>query len=520
MEEKNPMLTESQSERYLELTRYRSYYVDEQHIHKQVNWNDTPAVDTEVDMIAMMQSSINPAKNENVKLDNKRPDAPEGLGEVVVNTFTDLLFEEDRKPTIACTVNKEWDKWYRNFVAETNFYEAWSEARNNTGSSSSALITLEFNDGVPLIAVVESRHCLPTFSKAPKFKDELESVLIQYVYRTEEIVDYVDQFASYSQKNKRRIESVLRWYRRVITRTSDTLYNNPLQKDNDTPEFTVVSSFDHNFGYVPALWLRNDRDCGIDSITDYNGALGLFDKIDMLSSQIARSSLYNGDPTIHIATNNPQEGTVVTGSFSAYQTEVGGSVSFVELTGESIKTMMLAKKELKNAALTKCRVSLELASVSGRDRVTATEITKSQNQMFAKASKLRERFGSYMRRFLHMAAKSCSIMNPGKSDGNYDPSTYSVEDDFIVPGGKVERPEILWGKFVNMSPSELKTLSETISVMISSGVIDKLTAIEMIAKHVSNKSPEEILKTLNSEETGDDELETNIEEIDNGDVNT
>lgn len=504
-------LTDSQSERYLHLSRMMRYLENKQHSHKRVMWNNTNAPESELDAINFGTIVADNEVTERVKLDNKRPDAPENLAEVIVGTFTDLLFEEDRRPSLVLN-NDEWLKWYSNFIEQTNFWDIWSEVRNDVGAASSGLICLEFNEGIPFIYKVESRHCLPSFSAGKRFKDELDSVLIMYVYDSEEIEEYEDHFEPiFHKKQKTRIATVQRWYKRIITKTSDILYSNPKYKENDTPVFTEVKRFDHNFGYVPALWLRNSRDVGIDSISDFEGATGLLDKVDMLSSMIARSALYNGDPTVHIATNNEVEDIIRSGSFTSFKTEAGGKVSFVELEGTSIDIMLKAKSALRDAALAKCRCVLELSSVAGRDRVTATEVTKTQSQMYAKASKLRGRFGEYIKRFLFMAAQSCRSLDPGVNDGEYDHSEFSVNDDFVTPAGDIEKPRLNWGKFSTMSPSDLKVLAESVSVMLASKCIDRRTAVEMIAPHVTQRTPDQIMKMIELE-SGDTEDEEEQED--------
>lgn len=491
------------AERFRKLQRWFSYYDCLQHNHKKVDWDGSVAPGDELEkyQLEMTGAGTGSDAGEGVPLARRRPTTPFHVARVVVETFTDLLFDEDRAPKIIIKKSKEDQDWYRSLVEVTNWWERWTVCRDYGGGSGSAAIAFHFDSGTPKIEVIDARHATPSF-KNSKNHESLEKITIQYVYEVDEIV--VKQAPG--GKPFRTTETVYRWYRRVIDATSDVVYSNPEYEADKVPDFTEAKRIDHGLGFVPAVWIDNLPGVDdIDGYPDFYGATQLFDTIDLLLSQCTKGGAYNVDPTLHIGTDREVK-DIKGGSFNAVQTEAAGKLSLVEFDGEGIKVVLSQVEQLRQYALLICRCVLDRPQANDRDRVTATEIQKAEMSMFARANRLRRRWGRAIKRLLILIGRAARHYN-GKNftvieDGIAKVYQYAiVMPDGVAAAPSTENPviELRWGRYIHISPADLKALIEALAAARLSKILDLESCVEMLVQYLPYKDPEEIVKILMEE---------------------
>lgn len=484
------------SERYRLLSKWRSYFYNDRHSHKKFDWDGRNTPESEADLFqiecGMMAATGDSRAAPPIRY--RKPATPINTGRSVVETFSDLLFDEDRAPRVVVKDDTDWQKWYRDVIETADWIPFFHGARDVGGSTGSVFITLHFSKGKPILTWVDPRHC----TAVRDVDGCIESLEIEYLYQSDEAVIERDREGNpFSAKG-----TVMRWYKREINRQSDVLYSNPEYEQGKAPKYSVVREIVHGIGRCPVVYCKNlDSDDVNEGVPDYFGAMELFDRIDYLYSQADRGTIYNVDPTLHIATNQDVN-HVNTGSMDTIRTESGGTVALIELQGDGIRSAISLAEQLRVLALNICRCSIDAPQVNDRDRVTATEIGKSQLQMFARANRLRKSYGNMIVECLRLTADACSKYN-GRKELNRETwkiEELELEEGFVPPTSKQPRIiKLRWGRYINLSPAELKTVVEALAAGRNALIMDLETAVEHLVEYFPYKDPEELIKVLQAE---------------------
>jgi len=160
-----------------------------------------------------------------------------------------------------------------------------------------------------------SNNCYPEFDD----QGELERVRVQYVFTDREDID----------EHGRPKE---KWFRLDVSKTSDTLYDNPEFKDNAEPVFKPVNTVEHNLGFVQGEWFRttikrNEPD-GYSLLEDI---LPLVDELSYSRSQTSTTISYNQDPQVWFKGMDEEEiNTLIRSSTKSWNLGRNGEVGALE----------------------------------------------------------------------------------------------------------------------------------------------------------------------------------------------
>jgi hypothetical protein len=272
----------------------------------------------------------------------RKPRVNYAFGRVLVDRVGAKLFGDNVFPILKVEDDPD-TQTYIQFVLKAAKLRAYlvEVAKKMLGAGSSFL-RFWFVEGKIQVETYKSKYCYPEFQE----NGELESVRIQYVYD-----DFDDKDKDGNPKQK--------WYKLVVGTVKDTLFSNPEYKEGSEPEFTTVSSTNHNFGYVQGQWFKTPG--GHHNTPDGYSIIGdLLEFIDELNysvSQTSQAVQYNQEPLLGVTGISEDETpTIVKSSTKAMNLGREGKAAFIETNLEGVKVALEARKELQNLVQNVARV--------------------------------------------------------------------------------------------------------------------------------------------------------------------
>lgn len=479
-----------ETRRFKKIGRFESFYETTQYDHLKQDWWGMNAdnLETVSPEIQVPFGFTQPALDmTNVRM--KRPTAPYHLVKAVVDRFTGFLFSESRRPTVSVLGDQDTENFLLAVIDQCRFWAKLREARAKGGSCGSVLVTTHVRNGKFSIEVHNPKQCQMVWHD----RRTLTPAGMLKLYRFPVEVDVTDK-----DGNVTGTEIVEFLYRRIITDTHDIVYK-PVQLLDDGSEiqWEVESETEHNLGFFPGVWIQNlpalDRE---DGDPDCHGAWQTFDTIDRVVSQMNKAVLLNLDPTL-VTSVDPKvvaaNGGIRTGSDGALNVGVGGSASFLEISGSGVEAGHKLVGLLRQQALDVVRcVMVDPQTISGAAQ-SAKAIEYIYAPMLEKADDLRAQYGDLgivpllqiiekMARELQGRAfplepdetgkprilKYSFDLPPKSDDGKLVPHT-------IGPGGYIQ---IKWGPYFPATEDDKEKSVRTITAAKSGGLIDKTTAIQ------------------------------------------
>ena len=238
------------------------------------------------------------------------------------STFPSFVVEEDPDDTSFFATVVKGAKLRRNLI----------DPIKRLLVSGSVFVRYTLVGGQVKIEWANSKFCWPQFDAA----GNLDTVEIKYIYE--------DQNDKDAQGNYKR-----KWYRLILTKTTDTLYDTPEYRENVEPQFTVVNQLHHELGWVQGEWLRT----GINKF-DPDGA-GLFgdegvrqfcDDINYSLSQSSQATSYGQDPQLTMQNVDQDEmDTLVKSSSRIWNLGREGVAEFVETELKAVEQAREGRNE-------------------------------------------------------------------------------------------------------------------------------------------------------------------------------
>lgn len=177
-------------------------------------------------------------------------------------------------------------------------------------------------NGIMEMEHCSSNHCYPKFDEV----GELEEIEIKYVYEDENEQDAAGKFKQ-------------KWYRMVLSKTTDILFDNPEYKEGAKPDFKVVAQADHNLGWVQGEWLRTSKhkfDCDGDSLV--SDILDFIDDANYSLSQSSQAVSYNQDPQLTLNKMDEDEiDKLIRSSQKGWNLGREGEAKFLESTMKGVE---------------------------------------------------------------------------------------------------------------------------------------------------------------------------------------
>lgn len=226
--------------------------------------------------------------------------------------FPKFIIEDDPDDTTFFRVVQQAAGFRRNLVMPIK----------KTLLAGSSFVRFYIVNGVMEMEYCDANHCYPQFDEV----GELESIEIKYVYEDQNESDAAGKFKQ-------------KWYRMVLSKTSDILFDNPEYREGSQPEFTVVAQADHNLGWVQGEWLRTSKhkfDCDGDSLI--GDILDFIDDANYSLSQSSQAVSYNQDPQLTLNKMDEDEiDKLIRSSQKGWNLGREGEAKFLESTMKGVE---------------------------------------------------------------------------------------------------------------------------------------------------------------------------------------
>jgi len=501
------------SPRQMRLNELYAWFECTQYDERKTDWNGVEVLEG-LDFLAVATQGYIPdgfksiGTNEELPLKFRRPTAPYNLVKVVIERFTSMLFSDRRHPLYDSATEPETLDWGNAAAESGRLWPTMIKARNYGGAMGSVAVGFSFVNGKPKFEAHDPRWLFPTFSDQQEL--ELESLEKKYPYEVERWMP-----------EKARFETFVYWYRRVIDRTSDVVYEPLLDetytealKENKPVPWLEKSRKAHNFGECPVVWIQNIAvDGAIDGEPDCAGIYPTSEAIDALLSQANSATLGNGDPTL-LLQSDAELGELDLGRKNVVKLNQGDDGKFLEITAAGIKAMRELAKEFKENALEVVSCVIDNNQVG--DRATATEVERIFSAMLAKCDILREQYGMkgvvpLMEKMMRAAAKLATTNVAPTTEGG-QPVRYTVtlpprvEKDKNGEIVKIKRTfgEVLdlslkWGPYFIPSLNDSKQAADAASVAREAKLIDQESATRFVSGHFGIENPRAVLEAIDHE---------------------
>jgi hypothetical protein len=265
-----------------------------------------------------------------VPLRDRRPSAPYPLGKIIVDSFTNLLFGENRFPQIRVSGDEKEEDFKQTLARVGQLPLKMIQARGIGGSSGTVGMSWCFYKG--------------------RIRYEVHNSKNLYVHTWQDRLllrpDWVSEVYPFWRVlwDGRAFSKVWYWFRRDWTRDADIIFepapilpgpaNQPVNWQID-----LKNTIQHGDGVCHLKWIQNLPSDDVDGVCDYEGLFDQMDTLDVLQSVVTRGAALNLDPTLKLKMDPELVNRmgVKKGSDNAIVTGEEGDAEYMELAGTSIE---------------------------------------------------------------------------------------------------------------------------------------------------------------------------------------
>lgn len=191
-------------------------------------------------------------------------------------------------------------------------------------NAGSVLVRFSITDGAYKIEHFLSKWCFPELDS----NGNLEEVKIQYVFADENDLDPETK------------EPKMKWFKMVLGKQTDSLFDNPEFDATEDPIFKLKESVDHNLGFVQAEWMRTDNlPNTVDGPSIISDILGFIDELNYNFSQSSQAVAYNQDPQLTLTNMDEDEvQNLIRSSVKGWNLGKEGEAQFLESSMNGVTT--------------------------------------------------------------------------------------------------------------------------------------------------------------------------------------
>lgn len=380
-----------ESARYAELDRKQSFYECTQH--------DTKAYDFEGRVLSqaggysatqpLLSNAVAPFY---VPLSQRRPSSPYRLARAIVHAFTDMVFGQQRFPSVTVQDDVETQAFLNAIIKASKLPAKMLRARNIGGACGSVGISWCFVDGMPRIEVHNPKRC---WVHAWKDREQLIPSHVTEVFLLEKDVfdpatrAYVRQWV---------------WCRRDWTEQADLVYQEVPFERKAEPTWVIDAerSVPHGEGSCHFVWVQNTVSDEVDGDPDYHGQYEMFDAVDLTFSTITRGTTLNLDPTL-ILRMDPEmiaRSGVRKGSDNALTVGETGDAHYMEMSGSGINAGIAVLKEQRKLTLEAVQCVIPEPEQIAAAGTSSVALKMAYAPMLARCDEFRETYGDGVLRLL------------------------------------------------------------------------------------------------------------------------
>lgn len=246
--------------------------------------------------------------------------------------FPQFITEEDPDTT----------QFFRVVQKACNFRRSLMEPIKRMLASGSVFVRYYLINGVPKMEYALAKYCYPVFDAI----GQLDTLEIKYT------------FEDWQDLDPKTSSPKVKWYRMVLSKTADILYDNPEFLPNVKPTFTVVQQNNHNLGWVQGEWLRTVEDkFDPDGWSLLEPILSFFDDMNYSLSQSSQAISYNQEPQLVVKGMDEEEmDTLVKSSSKAWFMGRDGEASYLETQLAGVEQAGESRDSNRQRMLDVCRV--------------------------------------------------------------------------------------------------------------------------------------------------------------------
>lgn len=411
-----------------------------------------------------------------IPLHRRQPSVRYNLCKIVVDESVSLLFGTDHFPSIASS-NKELAKQLENIITDAKLQKVMIEAAT-TGSVGSVVLILRIIDGLIDVEVLSTQYLTPQFDTANPYK--LVKLTEKYKVKGEDLIAMGYEGIDRPSENY--------WFMREWDDIEERYYL-PF-KQNEQPDIDEEKTFEHELGFVPALWGKNLAKAGfkgrreIDGACTFAAAIDTNIELDYQLSQAGRGLKYSADPLVVFKVNDDltlaNNAIDVSGDVNgAKKLAKSAGNSFVlgkdddakllEISGQASKAVMDYARTLRELALESIH-----GNRANADKVNAAQSGKAMQAMNQAliwlTDKLRISYGDCLflplLKMIIQASHKKELIIQGKVIKNLDTNT-------II--------NLKWPHWYPNTPEDKVKMANAIKTHRDNGNISQETAVKTIA---------------------------------------
>ncbi len=402
-----------------------------------------------------------------VPLAKRRPSVTYPLCKIIVDESSSMLFGQSHFPVIR-SKDDECTTQFLQYVTRMCHLKQVMLQASKVGSVGSVCIVLKILNGKFYFEVLGTKNLTPVFDRMSP--DDL-------VELTEKRKTDGSTLKSMGYDIPKDNLNKLYWFVRKWDDSREILYIPYLCDEDEDETFTPTEDKskqdDHDFGFVPVVWIKNLPSAGqIDGACTFEPALDIVVEIDTHLSQNGRLLKYNSDPTLVIKNPNNLEGNQLIKGINRIELDEKGDAYYAEINGKSSEAVVEFVKLLREYGLEAIR----------GNRVSPEKMSNAQSgigfemmnmALVGLVEELRLTYGQFG--LLKIYRMILDIVQSDKYDINYGEYSPDFTND---PQGNITLDWPAW-----YPPTAIEKLQESqaLTGYVNNGIISKETAIGSIA---------------------------------------
>jgi hypothetical protein len=420
-----------------------------------------------------------------VPLRQQKPAFQYDIPKVIVDRPTAMLFGENGFPEIsfepvnadegAAEIAEPVNTWLGSIAEEGGLRAAALNWARQGATLGTGVLTWAVVEGRFEFTEHDATYCWPTFH--PRTMRLLEALELRYKFpkRVRAVVD--------GRLVERETEH---WHRESWDKTRHVVYQDAPVADGKEPAWVEAEVAEHNFGAVPAVWVRNlrPRNTGdIDGVSLLDGLADLIEDCDRTLSQKSRVLHYNAEPEkifIGLPMDSATGKPLAVGGGASTSLPAGADAKLLELSGDGVKLAEEHVVAQRARALEVSRVVMpdaEKLLASARSGAALRILFAPTIEL---VGELRQSYGRALQDILMQIVRATREGKLGALGTLETPPP-------AIPDGKVC---LLWGDYFEPTPEDLKTLSEAAVALKAGGVLSHETVVRFLASYFGVKDVE------------------------------
>lgn len=509
------------STRFKRLDRLDAFSKCLEYSHQETSWDGKKADSLESISPAVLVPGGFTQIEQNRSTSEKRPTAPLRLTPMVIDRFTGLLFSAARLPNVTVEDDRESEDFVGAVFKKAKFWRTMHLARTLGGSLGSVLITCQLRKKRFSFSAHSSKVIHDVVWEDPDLKIPA-GVLIQYLFEKE-----VETLEDDGKSSGRTLVKTY-VYRRIIDSEWDITFEPAEIVRGEIPAEMKIdenASYQHRLGEFPGAYVFNlPSDDPLDGIPDCDGAYQMFETIDRQVAQSNKGLMANQDPTVVYGRDRKYEQAGIPlkkGSENALNVGLGGSASYLEMTGSGITAAGEFVKFLRQAAMDKVgAVLVDPAAISGAAQ-SAKSIEYIYAPMLEKADRLRAQYEDAIVQLANVVLGLGRVWTDPK---NYDVNVRAIRLDLPMrrieidadpsnpnpdsgvrvvfeqrTPGKGTQIEVTWGAYFSETPTDKQTMVGVWTASYTAGLVDLETAVRKICTILEIDDVEGVLRRVREE---------------------